>query len=364
MFSLWKTPTQSVIMRQDILTGLEGIGSFDKQKAKRMTPAIQMQQVSRSFGKLIAVDNVSLEIPEGEIFGLLGPNGAGKTTILSILSTMLSPSSGSAMVNGHDTCTEPDDVRRSIGIVFQSQSIDEELSAWENMEYHARIFRVPREIRTRKINELLTLVELYDRRYDVLKKFSGGMKRRLELARGLLHHPSVLFLDEPTLGLDPQTRNHLWHYITTLSKEKGITIILTTHYMEEADRLCDRIGIIDHGRIIAIDTPDNLKSSLGGDLITIKSPLLNEVAQAIREPWINRVDVHQHEVIFSLMHAEQYVPIIMTRLIEKQIPITSLSIHKPTLEDVFLFYTGKKIRDSDVDFWENIQNRERMTGRA
>ncbi len=328
-----------------------------------MTPAILMQNVSRTFGKLIAVDNVSLEISEGEIFGLLGPNGAGKTTILSILSTMLSPSSGYAMVNGHDTCLEPDEVRRSFGIVFQSQSIDEELTAWENMEYHARIFRVPKATRTQKINELLTLVELYDRRFDVLKKFSGGMKRRLEIARGLLHHPSILFLDEPTLGLDPQTRNHLWQYITTLSKEKGITIILTTHYMEEADRLCDRIGIIDHGKIVTTDTPENLKSSLGGDLITIKSPLLNEVAQAIKEPWINRAEVHQDEVIFSLTHAEQYVSVIVSRLNDKQIPITSLSIHKPTLEDVFLFYTGRKIRDSDVDFWENMQNRQRMMGR-
>jgi ABC-2 type transport system ATP-binding protein len=196
-----------------------------------MTVALQIQNLSRHFNDLVAVDNISFEIRQGEIFGLLGPNGAGKTTTLSMLATMLEPTSGSATVNGIDIRKDPDGVRKSIGIVFQDQSLDEELTAWENMDFHGRLYRIPKATRNRRITELLTLVELNDRRDDIVKTFSGGMRRRLEIARGLLHYPAVLFLDEPTLGLDPQTRNHLWQYIATLAQDNGITIILTTHYM-------------------------------------------------------------------------------------------------------------------------------------
>ena len=237
-----------------------------------MTVALHIQDLTRRFNDLVAVDNISFDIDKGEIFGLLGPNGAGKTTTLSMLSTMLVPTSGSATINGIDIEQDPDGVRKSIGIVFQDQSLDEELTAWENMDFHGRLYRIPAEIRKQRITELLTLVELNNRRDDIVKTFSGGMRRRLEIARGLLHHPEVLFLDEPTLGLDPQTRNHLWTYIATLAEEKGITIILTTHYMEEADRLCNRVAIIDHGKIIAIDTPEHLKDGLGGDIVTIRTP--------------------------------------------------------------------------------------------
>jgi len=203
-------------------------------------------------------------------------------------------------------------------------------------------------------------VELTDRKNDIVKTFSGGMRRRLEIARGLLHHPAVLFLDEPTLGLDPQTRNHLWTYIATLAKEKGITIILTTHYMDEADRLCDRIAIIDHGKIIAIDTPGNLKDGLGGDLVTIRSPDPAGVATSLREPWVVRTETHNEDVVVSLKNADQYVSTIVTLLNERKVPITSIAVHKPTLEDVFLSFTGKTIREQEADTKEQMRNYQKM----
>jgi ABC-2 type transport system ATP-binding protein len=325
-----------------------------------MTVALHIQDLTRRFNDLVAVDTISFDIEQGEIFGLLGPNGAGKTTTLSMLATMLTPTSGSATVNGIDIEKDPDGVRKSIGIVFQDQSLDEELTAWENMDFHGRLYRIPTEIRNQRITELLTLVELNDRRDDIVKTFSGGMRRRLEIARGLLHHPSVLFLDEPTLGLDPQTRNHLWTYIATLAKEKGITIILTTHYMDEADRLCNRIAIIDHGRIIAIDTPKNLKDGLGGDLVTIRSPDPAGVVASLREPWVIRAETHNDDVVVSLKNADQYVSTIVTLLNKQQVPIVSISIHKPTLEDVFLSFTGKTIREQEADTKEQMRNYQKM----
>ena len=201
---------------------------------------------------------------------------------------------------------------------------------------------------------------VYDRRNDIVKTFSGGMRRRLEIARGLLHHPSVLFLDEPTLGLDPQTRNLLWKYIETLAKEKNITIILTTHYMEEADRLCSRIAIIDHGKIIALDTPARLKDSIGGDVVTIRSPETEKTATALAVPWIKRQETHDGEVILTLENAEQHLSMIVTLMNEKNIPITSISVHKPTLEDVFLSFTGKTIREEDVSGKDAMRMHFRM----
>lgn len=327
-----------------------------------MTAALKIMNLSRHFNGLVAVDSISFEIGQGEIFGLLGPNGAGKTTTISMLATMLEPTSGSAVVHGIDITQDPDGVRKSIGIVFQDQSLDEELTAWENMDFHGRLYRIPRETRNKRINELLALVELDDRRNDIVKTFSGGMRRRLEIARGLLHHPSVLFLDEPTLGLDPQTRNHLWSYIATLAKEKGITIILTTHYMEEADRLCNRIAIIDHGRIIVTGTPKQLKDGLGGDLITLGSPDLAAVAEALREPWITRVETHKNDVVVSLKNADQHISTIVTILNTRQVPITSISVHKPKLEDVFLSFTGRTIREQEADQKENMRIHHRMGG--
>jgi ABC-2 type transport system ATP-binding protein len=328
-----------------------------------MTAAVHTENLTRRFNDLVAVDHISFDIGQGEIFGLLGPNGAGKTTTLSMLATMLKPTEGKAVVNGIDVEQDEDGVRRSIGIVFQDQSLDEELTAWENMDFHGRLYRIPSDTRKQRIGELLALVELTDRKDDIVKTFSGGMRRRLEIARGLLHHPKVLFLDEPTLGLDPQTRNHLWQYIATLAKEKGITIILTTHYMEEADRLCNRIAIIDHGKIIALDTPANLKDGIGGDVVTIQSPDPAAIVAALKEPWINRMDIHDKEVVISLRNAEQHLSGIVTILVSQKIAISSISIHKPTLEDVFLSFTGKTIREQEATGTEIMRRQMQMYGR-
>ena len=328
-----------------------------------MTVAIHVNHLTRKFNELVAVNDISFEIEQGEIFGLLGPNGAGKTTTLAMLSTMLKPTSGSATVNGMDIEHNEDGVRKSIGIVFQDQSLDEELTAWEKMDFHARLYRIPGEFREQRINELLDLVELKDRKNDIVKTFSGGMRRRLEIARGLLHRPAVLFLDEPTLGLDPQTRNHLWQYIATLNKEHGITIILTTHYMEEADRLCNRIAIIDHGKIIALDTPANLKDGIGGDVVTIKSSDPAAIVSALNEPWVSRIEQHNGQVTISLQNAELHVSTIVTLLNRKEIAIESISIHKPTLEDVFLSFTGKTIREEEASGKENMRMYQKMMRR-
>ncbi len=325
-----------------------------------MKSAIQVRDLTKTFNDLVAVNHISFEIGQGEIFGLLGPNGAGKTTTLSMLATMLKPSSGSAEIQGIDIEKDEDGVRKAIGIVFQDQSLDEELTARENMDFHGRLYRIPPGIRKERIEELLKLVELHERKDDIVKTFSGGMRRRLEIARGLLHHPSVLFLDEPTLGLDPQTRNHLWEYIATLSKEKNITIILTTHYMEEADRLCNRIAIIDHGSIIALDTPQNLKDNIGGDVVTIKTPDPDSVSRIMTQSWVLNLEQHDDEVRISLQHADQHISEIITLLNQHMIPISSVSIHKPTLEDVFLSFTGKTIREQEIGAKEVMRMHKMM----
>src|SRR6266850_5700990 len=263
---------------------------------------ISLQGLTKKFGDLTAVDHIDLEVKKGEIFGLLGPNGAGKTTTISMLITIRAISDGKATVNGFDVATEPSKVRASCGIVFQEPSIDTTLSALENLELHARLYGVPKGIRKQRIEEMLTLVDLKDRQHSVVKTFSGGMKRRLEIARGLLHQPAVIFLDEPTLGLDPQTRQYIWEYIERLRREMGTTFVLTTHYMEEADRLCDRIGIIDHGKIVALGTPKELKDSLGGD--TVVMTMKDAPLDAFRAlPFVTKVDVRDGSVWLSVEKA-------------------------------------------------------------
>ncbi len=222
-------------------------------------PIIEVENLTKKFGDFTAVNGISFTVEKGCVFGFLGPNGAGKTTSIKMLTTLLKPTSGRVLLDGHDPAADQAGVRRTFGIVFQDPSLDDELTAWENMEFHGVLYKVPAALRKKRIEELLKVVELWDRRGDLVKQFSGGMKRRLEIARGLLHHPLILFLDEPTVGLDPQTRNHIWSYIKNLNRREGITVFFTTHYMEEAERVADQVTIIDHGRILARGTPAALK---------------------------------------------------------------------------------------------------------
>lgn len=236
-----------------------------------LTSAVETNNLTKRYGDLLAVDSLSLKIEEGEIFGLLGPNGAGKTTTLSMLATLLKPTTGGAHVNGFDVVTQSDSVRHSIGIVFQDPSSDDVLTGRENLYLHALMYGVPKNERSERIQKVLKLVDLEDRANDVVKKYSGGMRRRLELGRGLLHNPRILYLDEPTLGLDPQTREHIWQYIENLVKSEKVTVIITTHCMDEADRLCNRVAIIDHGKIVALDKPSALKAKVGGEIIKLRT---------------------------------------------------------------------------------------------
>ena len=257
---------------------------------------IEVKALTKIFnGKVRAVDEISFDVKEGEILGFLGPNGAGKTTTLNMLSTLLRPTSGTATVNGCDILAEPDAVRRSIGYVFQDPTLDLELTGRENLDFHGRIYGLKRDVRQQRIKELLELVQLTDRADDLVKTYSGGMKRRLEIARGLLHHPRVLFLDEPTLGLDPQTRRSIWEHIQRLNQNKNVTIILTTHYTEEADYLCGRILIIDFGKVVALDTPDELKARLEGDVVSLafSDPgAIGKIRPILeKRDWVRRIDL-------------------------------------------------------------------------
>ena len=311
--------------------------------------AVRVEKLTKDFNGLKAVDQVTFGIESGRIFGLLGPNGAGKSTTLAMLSTVLRPTSGAAWVNDFDIRTHPDDVRRSIGIVFQDPSLDEELTAWENMDMHGRLYHVPRALRHRKIEELMELVGLSGRVGDLVKTYSGGMRRRLEIARGLLHEPKVLFLDEPTLGLDPQTRNHLWTYIAALNRDTRITIIITTHYMDEADRLCHEVAIIDHGRIIASDTPAALKRQIGGDVVTIESSDNDRILPRIRAlDAVKQAQIRDGGISVKLDQAERHIAELVTVCTGDGVAVNSLAVHKPTLEDVFLHFTGRTIREEEA----------------
>ncbi len=249
---------------------------------------IEVTNLTKKFGDLVAVDNISLSVPEGEIFAFLGPNGAGKSTTIKMLTTLLRPTEGELKLNGYDPVHNPDLARRMFGIVFQDPSLDDELTAWENMEFHGVLYDVPKKLRRERSEQLLKLVELWDRKDDLVKEFSGGMKRRLEIARGLLHHPKILFLDEPTLGLDPQTRNSMWTYLKDLNKSEGTTIFFTTHYMEEAERIAQRIAVIDHGKIIASGTAEELKKQTNSE--SLEDAFLSLTGKAIREESVNPSD--------------------------------------------------------------------------
>ena len=253
-----------------------------------MSHSIEVKNLTKRFGEFVAVNGISFTVNEGQIFAFLGPNGAGKTTTIKMLTTLLVPSDGDIQLNGSDPRRNPNAVRASFGIVFQDPSLDDELTAWENMEFHGVLYNVPKDTRRKRIEELMQFVELWDRRESMVKTFSGGMKRRLEVARGLLHHPRILFLDEPTLGLDPQTRNHVWNYIRKLSAEEKITVFFTTHYMEEAERIADCIAIIDHGKMVAQGSPQELKASKNA--ATLEEAFLSLTGHTIREEEAGSID--------------------------------------------------------------------------
>jgi ABC-2 type transport system ATP-binding protein len=310
-----------------------------------MANVIETNQLTRSFNSLTAVDKLDITVESGEIFGLLGPNGAGKTTTISMLCTILKPTSGTAKVNGFDIVKEATQVRKSIGIVFQDPSVDDRLTGRENLYMHANLYGVPASDQKTRIDNVLKLVELEERADDLLRTYSGGMRRRLELARGLIHYPKVLFLDEPTIGLDPQTRDHVWKYIRELKETHDITVVLTTHYMDEADRLSDRIAIMDYGKIIALDTPSKLKETLEGDVIIVKANSLDALFSLVTEKMgLQKTRTVNGTIEITVRNGENMLPRIVETATQNKIYVESISLREPNLEDVFLHYTGRMIR--------------------
>jgi ABC-2 type transport system ATP-binding protein len=312
---------------------------------------IKVENLSKKFGAITAINDVSIEVEEGTIFGFLGPNGAGKSTTINILCTLLSPTTGKATIAGYDCMQDSSMVRKAIGIVFQDPTLDKELTAYENLMLHAYLYNVKKSVMKDRINDALSFVDLYERRDDVVKKFSGGMKRRLEVARGLIHRPRILFLDEPTLGLDPQSRANLWNFITELPKKHNVTVFMTTHYMDEAE-VCDKISIIDKGSIIATGTPDELKKTVGGDVIYIKTSD-NEKAKAEIENLFD-LDVSEKngELFLTTLKGDSCIPEIIKAIGET---VLSVRLQRPTLNDVFIKMTGKQIRDEEVSSTDNLK---------
>ncbi len=326
-----------------------------------MVDAVVVEGLTKKFNGFTAVDNVSFGVKRGELFGLLGPNGAGKSTITYMLATLLEPTSGSARVNGFDVRSQQDSVRRSIGVVFQDPTVDTRLTAFDNLDIHGRLYGMGARERADRIREVLGLVELTEWGDKLVKTFSGGMRRRLEIARGLLHTPKVLFLDEPTLGLDPQTRRHIWGYINKLKKE-GITIILTTHYLEEADYLCDRVAIIDHGRIQVLDSPKNLKRAVGGSVVSMESRAPKKLAGVlVKRGFCEKPRVAGDTVSFETSAGEVVVPKAIEAALKGGVGIRSIQFHVPSLEDVFIHYTGSSIR-SEKPAASGFAARRRLRG--
>ena len=320
---------------------------------------IETFDLTKKFNSLTAVDHVSFSVKEGEIFGFLGPNGAGKTTTIKMLTTLLNPTEGTAKVCGFDIIKNRNEVRQNIGVVFQEPALDTELTGKENLDFHARMYGLDREKRVSRIEEVLRIVDLQDKKDVLVKYYSGGMKRRLEIARGLMHFPRVLFLDEPTLGLDAQTRRAIWEYIKKMNKEEKTTIFLTTHYMDEADFLCDRVAIIDHGRIIILDTIPKLKNAIGNDVITLSCSQLTKLKKRLEEEdWIKNIKQHDSSLTLGVERGEEKIPLIVEMAQKLDIRIKSISVRKPTLDDVFLHFTGRRMRDN-----EDRENQVRIPSR-
>jgi ABC-2 type transport system ATP-binding protein len=323
--------------------GAPGGGSPDA-RASSGQAAVRVSGLTKRYGDIEAVSGIDLEVMPGETFGFLGPNGAGKSTTIKILCTLAAPTSGTATVAGHDVTAERDAVRRNIGLVFQDTTLDTYLTGTQNLQFHADLYAVPKKAVAPRMRQVLEMVGLWDRRDSLVSTYSGGMQRRLEIARGLLHAPRVLFLDEPTVGLDPQTRSSIWEYINDLKGRENITIFLTTHYMDEAEH-CDRIAIIDHGKIVAIDTPGALKASVGEDRVQIHTADDAAAIEALAATFGISAAVHDRAVTFSVPSGEQFVPRLFAEL---TVPIQSVSVSRPSLDDVFMSYTGKTIRDAEA----------------
>jgi len=305
---------------------------------------IEAKGLVKKYGDLEAVAGIDLEVYGGEIFGFLGPNGAGKSTTISMLCTLLTPTAGIARVAGIDVVRDPAAVRQRIGLVFQDPSLDDQLTARENLEFHAFVYSVPAPDRRRRIDEMLNLLQLADRASSAVKTFSGGMKRRLEIARGMLHQPQVLFLDEPTIGLDPQTRKSIWTHLNELRDTKGVTIFMTTHYMDEAE-YCDRIAIIDRGKIVALGTPDELKAMVGGDVVTITSTAPGAAAKEIEDMLGVKPARDNGTLRMEVPDGKAFVPRLVREL---SAPVDTVTLRRPSLDDVFLKLTGRAIRDEEV----------------
>ena len=312
--------------------------------------AIKVDSLSKHFQKFKAVDNISFQIEQGEIFGFLGPNGAGKSTTMMILTTLLKPTSGNASVQGFDVVTQAKKVRENIGFVQQEIGVDEYLTGKENLIFQSRISQMPKEQVQSRIDEVISLVELEEKQNEAAITYSGGMRKRLDIACGLIHRPKVLFLDEPTVGLDIQTRRKIWEYIRKIHKEFEMTLFVSTHYMEEADKLCDRVGIIDYGKIQVIDTPEIMKNAMGSDMISFslidgiakQDELINRIKQI---EFVNQVTRKQGEITIKSSQCSEVIPKIFQTTSQMNIEIDSLSLNKPTLDDVFISYTGHNLRD-------------------
>jgi ABC-2 type transport system ATP-binding protein len=322
---------------------------------KAHTPAVSVQELEKRFKEVHAVKGVSFEVPMGEVFGFLGPNGAGKTTTINMLCTLVKPTAGSAQVAGFDVVSSRDDVRRHIGLVFQDPTLDGYMTAAQNIKLHAELYGIQSDLVDPRMQQVLEMVGLWERKDSVVGTFSGGMRRRLEIARGLMHSPRVLFLDEPTIGLDPQTRRSIWSYIRQLKESEEITIFMTTHYMDEAE-WCDRIAIMDNGEIVALDAPQKLKAQVGTDRVTIHTDDDEAAIAELKQRFDLQARVVEGAVVFAVPGGEEFVPRLFAEL---DLPIHSVSVSRPTLDDVFMSYTGSTIRDAEEDASKN-RNRVMM----